>query len=28
MHGADHFPNVHDPRAFNETVAAFLGLIA
>jgi 3-oxoadipate enol-lactonase len=28
MHGADHFPNVHDPRGFNETVAAFLGLTA
>jgi 3-oxoadipate enol-lactonase len=24
--GADHFPNVHDPTAFNEAVAAFLSL--
>lgn len=24
--GADHFPNIHDPARFNETVAAFLGL--
>jgi 3-oxoadipate enol-lactonase len=24
--GADHFPNVYDPRRFNETVVRFLGL--
>jgi 3-oxoadipate enol-lactonase len=26
IEGADHFPNVHDPAAFNEVVAGFLGL--
>jgi pimeloyl-ACP methyl ester carboxylesterase len=28
IEGADHFPNVHDPAAFNEVVAEFLGLAA
>jgi 3-oxoadipate enol-lactonase len=28
IEGADHFPNVHDPAAFNEEVAEFLGLAA
>lgn len=28
FHGADHFPNVYDPAAFNAAVASFLGIPA